>query len=342
MSFQVPVFELSDISEGKIDSNIETIFGKGSAGAIFVKGLPEEYHILRRRVLESSSHLARLPQAELEKLELPEAYWLIGWSKGKEKLVNGEPDDKKGSFYVNCSFYRNKELEGPPADEIPGYEKFTGYITQNVWPEGIEGFKKDLKDLICILINVVVTVAEACDRVFGGVVEGYEPGYLKNIIQNSNTSKSRLLHYFPMTEEEALLEKKKSKRDDSWCGEHFDHSCLTGLTSDMFFDESRYPELTEYKPEPNDPSGLYIRRPDGEVQHINFNNDHMLIQVGSALEELTRGNMKAVSHFVRGSEIPNISRNTLAVFCQMSLADKVGPNYKDYAEYAESVLKSNH
>jgi isopenicillin N synthase-like dioxygenase len=36
----------------------------------------------------------------------------------------------------------------------------------------------------------------------------------------------RLLHYYPV--------ESKSQVDDSWCGWHNDHSCLTALTSAMY------------------------------------------------------------------------------------------------------------
>lgn len=39
-------------------------------------------------------------------LECPQAKWLIGWSRGRETLKNGVYDTLKGSYYVNCAFYK--------------------------------------------------------------------------------------------------------------------------------------------------------------------------------------------------------------------------------------------
>ena len=44
-----------------------------------------------------------------------------------------------------------------------------------------------------------------------------------------NTTKARLLHYFPPTSQDALP--SDDEPVDSWCGFHLDHSLLTGLCS---------------------------------------------------------------------------------------------------------------
>jgi hypothetical protein len=41
-----------------------------------------------------------------EPLECPEAKWLVGWSCGKETLKDGRYDIFKGSYYINCAFYK--------------------------------------------------------------------------------------------------------------------------------------------------------------------------------------------------------------------------------------------
>ena len=58
--------------------------------------------------------------------------------------------------------------------------------------------------------------------------------------------------------------------DDNWCGEHLDHSCLTGLTSALYIDESKglNPHhaaaaaavvLDNSSPDLDPDSGLYIK-----------------------------------------------------------------------------------
>lgn len=55
----------------------------------------------RAALLPLAAQLAGLPKEALEGLEHPQSNYLIGWSRGKEILANGEPDTNKGSFYAN-------------------------------------------------------------------------------------------------------------------------------------------------------------------------------------------------------------------------------------------------
>jgi len=52
---------------------------------------------------------------------------------------------------------------------------------------------------------------------------------LPKLISTSQTTKARLLHYFPPTPGVALP--ADDEPVDSWCGFHLDHSLLTGLCS---------------------------------------------------------------------------------------------------------------
>lgn len=109
-------------------SALEDAFGPDSLGIIVVKDLPDRLVDLRHRLLSYSSHLANLPEKELcmdksptclnrladlvtfrngsAKLENPGAKWLVGWSCGREMLKKGIYDTQKGSYYVNCAFYK--------------------------------------------------------------------------------------------------------------------------------------------------------------------------------------------------------------------------------------------
>lgn len=333
---------LADLKAGKCDDLLPYAFGPESLGIIIVKDLPSEFVALRTKVLGSASKLAHLPPSTLDSLEHAESHWLVGWSKGKEILSDGLPDDGKGSFYANCSFYKDPKLDGPPADEIAGkYEKYIGYTTPSLWPpeEEIPHFKDDLKSLCNLMIDTAAIVAEGCDRLFGGKLDGYEPGYLKRIVSTSTTTKARLLHYFPTESDTSGLDESKM---NSWCGEHLDHSSLTALTSAMFLEDSDYPKLKELEKSPDPKAGLYIKNRRGETVKVNIPRDCLAFQTGSALQETTLGKFKAVPHFVRGSFVKGICRNTLAVFCQPSLHEKVGPNYADFAEYANAIVEMNH
>jgi len=53
---------------------------------------------------------------------------------------------------------------------------------------------------------------------------------LSQLISSSQTTKARLLHYFPPSEAE-IKNASDDEPVDSWCGFHLDHSLLTGLCS---------------------------------------------------------------------------------------------------------------
>lgn len=336
---------LADLKTGICDDLLPYAFGPSSLGIIIVKDLPKEFLDLRFKVLSSASTLARLPGDILKELEVPQSHWLIGWSKGKEKLSGGLPDDTKGSYYINCSFYKDDKLEGPPENEIKGYEQYKAYTTPSVWPpeDQMPLFKENIKSLCSLMIDTAVEVARACDRLFGEKIEGYDKHHLEKIVSTSTTTKARLLHYFPpQLSSSSNSNLGSNSRIDSWCGEHLDHSCLTALTSAMFLDDTDYPRMKELASDPDPQSGLYIKNRKGEIVQIQIPKDCLAFQTGSALEETTRGSFKAVPHFVRGSYTESICRNTLAIFCQPSLHESVGPNFKDFAAYASYILEKNH
>lgn len=341
---------LSDLVSGASDPLLPNAFGPESLGIIIVKDLPSNFLELRSRVLSSASHLAALPKEKLEQLEDADSHWLNGWSLGKEKLANGVPDDLKGSYYVNCSFYAYPDYNGPPAELLKGYESYREYTAPGLWPAetDIPSFEKDLKELCNLMIGVAAQVAEAIDRLFGGKLDGYPEGYMKHIVCSSTTTKARLLHYFPPSEDQIAAAANQS--DDSWCGEHFDFSCLTALTSALFADETdplnqaAQPgeNLRELDQSPDPDAGLYIRSRLGKVVKVKIPRDCLAFQTGSALQEATSNKFKAVPHYVKGSNVPNICRNTLAVFCQPSLHEPVGPNFKDFASYSKQILENIH
>lgn len=341
---------LADLQSGACDEMLPDAFGPESLGIIVVKGLPAKFKDLRTKVLSSASHLAALPADKLKALEDPTAHWLNGWSLGKEVLSNGLPDDMKGSYYVNCSFYGYPGLNGPPKELLKGYENYREYTNPGIWPseEDLKGFERDLKELCKLMIGVAETVAEAVDRLFGGKLEGYPEGYLKHIVRTSTTTKARLLHYFAPTED--MVKAANARGDDSWCGEHFDFSCLTALTSALFADETDPQNLAcppgssllELPGSPDPNAGLYIRDRRGRAVKVAIPRDCLAFQTGSALQEATSNKFKAVPHYVRGSNVANICRNTLAVFCQPSLHEPVGPRFKDFATYSKKILEEIH
>ncbi|OAP58596.1 hypothetical protein AYL99_07686 [Fonsecaea erecta] len=368
----VPVaVSLQDLQSNTVPfSTLLDAFGPDSLGILIVTDLPSSFAPLRQKVLSNSSRLAHLPPATLQKLTKPSAKYLVGWSHGVETLRPGVVDTAKGSYYINCAFYKSPSLQSADADRFPGFEEYTA---PNVWPEegDIPHFKSDAEELIRLIIDTAVLVARACDSFAEHEIDGYEAGYLEKVVRGSETTKARLLHYFPTLQENvngngdvtnghvspaaANEEDKKGESDDgpeiddSWCTTHLDHGCLTGLTSAMFLDESSSPpsssSYTELPSSPDPQSGLYILSRAGEIHKVGIPRDALAFQTGEALEMITRGRFKAVPHFVRGVDprkSKSTARNTLAVFTQPNLDEPVDlETGLTFGEFARGVVKRN-
>ena len=284
------------------DSALLAAFGPDSLGIIVVSDLAPRFAALRTRLLSYASHIAAQPPAALAALEAPAAHYLVGWSCGKEALAAGRPDTLKGSYYVNCAFYKSHELDG--ADGADRYPDLPEYTAGNVWPAALPGFEAACKELCALVIDTAALVARACDRYAAAQVPDYVPGYLERVVKSSTTTKARLLHYFPPGAEE----EDDDAALDSWCGTHLDHGCLTGLTSAMYVDEIATPpvnaadsvDLPELAGPPDTDAGLYIKDRAGEIVKVGIPRDALAFQTGEALERITRGRFRAVPHFVRG------------------------------------------
>lgn len=325
-----------------------------------MKDLDAHFHHLRKEVLSSASHLASLPDSELEGLSRPEAKYLVGWSCGKETLRSGRFDTLKGSFYVNCSFYRDVALQSAPVPTRASGngdgrgEEFVEYTTDNVWPDAqqLPGFRDQVEDLCRVVIDTAALVARACDRFGSGNVQGYEEGYLERVVRSSLTTKARLLHYFPAVGHDSHAGDagdagdagEDDTDDDDWCATHVDHGCLTGLTSAMFVDGAT-PSSSACLPEissPDPQAGLYIRSRTDQVVKVNIPKDCLAFQTGEALQLITRGQFRAVPHFVKGVRASQkVARNTLAVFTQPNL-DEMVDGQRTFGDFARGVVERTY
>lgn len=325
-----------------------------------MKDVDPSFVELRHRLLSYSSYLGNLALDELDKLERPAAKYLTGWSRGKETLKNGQIDNLKGSFYSNCAFYVDPSLDCavPTADFSPA--NFPEYLSPNVWPDTLPGFKETFEDLCRLIIDTGVLVARACDRYARQEIAGYQEGYLEHVVKTSTTTKARLLHYYP-SEAPAPSPDTDSAvdlTDDDWCATHLDHGCLTGLTSAMFIDEARnvpsnpnglnqrfLDPLPELPSSPDPSAGLYIHSRSGETVKVSIPRDCIAFQTGEALEKITQGRFKAVPHFVKGARADGkakIARNTLAVFTQPNLGELVDTEKGiTFGEFARGVVEKN-
>jgi len=297
----------------------------------------------------------------LEKLENPTAKYLTGWSLGKETLKNGQVDTLKGSYYANCAFYVDPELEGAESSPDFSLENFPEYLSPNIWPSEamLPGFRKTFEDLCRLIINTGVVVARACDRYAEKQIDDYTPGYLEHVVRTSSTTKARLLHYYP-SPPIAAAKGQDDTVDDDWCATHLDHGCLTGLTSAMFVDETAASSLIQSPnaadiylqalPEllnlPDPEAGLFIQSRNGKTVQVEIPRDCIAFQTGEALQKITKGKFRAVPHFVKGVKPwigdGAIARNTLAIFIQPNLGELVDTdNGINFGEFARGVVEKN-
>jgi len=110
--------------------------------------------------------------------------------------------------------------------------------------KGIEGFELAFKELgSCVTLPVLlsqlrrppsfvfdigVKLADACQPFASSYLTDSSLS-LSKLISSAQTTKARLLHYFPPSPETPLP--AEDEPIDSWCGFHVDHSLLTGLCS---------------------------------------------------------------------------------------------------------------
>ncbi|KAF2112186.1 hypothetical protein BDV96DRAFT_581319 [Lophiotrema nucula] len=342
---------LEDLRNDNVDfSALEEAFGSSSLGILVVKDLPSQFHELRQKLLSYASALGNLPEEELAQLESPASKWLVGWSCGKETLKDGRYDTLKGSYYVNCA----STFEDQQKSLAERYPSFSEYTAPNVWPSKqlLPGFETTFRELCALIIDIAALVARACDKYAEANIEGYKNGYLEHVVKTSVSTKARLLHYFPTPQSQGQATSGTTSDEDDWCATHLDHGCLTGLTSAMFVDEDAHPPtsgssfspLEELDRSPDPKAGLYIHSRTGEVTKVGIPRDCLGFQTGEALEVITQGKFKAVPHFVRGAGPGlggKVARNTLAVFTQPNLWEKVDER-RDFAAFAKEIVEKNH
>lgn len=233
-------------------------------------------------------------------------------------------------------------------------------VTPNVWPEDkvLPGFEQTFETLCRLIVDVAALVARSCDRYGVAKLEGYQEGTLEKIVRGSVSTKARLLHYFPPPPAAAGVEKAPTDSgaeiDDDWCATHFDLGALTGLTSQMFVDESQHSPvrradgtfpatLDEMDAHPDPKAGLWIKDRAGRTTQVHIPRDCLAFQTGMALQLITRGRFRAVPHFVRGGKVgkdgvgSKVARNTLAVFTQPNLWEMVDEK-RDFAKLAQEII----
>mmetsp|Transcript_9044 Transcript_9044/g.13545 ORF Transcript_9044/g.13545 Transcript_9044/m.13545 type:complete len:384 (+) Transcript_9044:98-1249(+) len=292
---------------------IEKAFGYEGLGIIAVTGIPE-VEALRTALFKDGYKFANLDNMTKKKYEHKQSFYSFGWSHGKEKL-QGHPDYSKGSYY-------NNPLTNTPFATKEMINKLPAFATPNIWPDkDIPSLEKNFMTLGQLVVKVGILVARRCDEYISSKSKTYEKGRMERMISKNEVCKARLLHYFPVQRQEA--QKSVDKKEESfsdWCGWHNDHSSLTGLVTGQFVDT----KTGKFIKCPDPKAGLYIRSRKGQLFHVvlpegdkNIHSGNtVLFQIGETSQIHSGGILQATPHSVRGANIPNISRESFAVFMQ--------------------------
>ncbi|KAJ3718411.1 Clavaminate synthase-like protein, partial [Lentinula raphanica] len=330
----------------ELEASIEKAFGSDptSPGIIVVTGLPLAYAELRRRLLKLAYEFSKLDETTREKYTDASSRYSFGWSHGKE-IMNGKPDFLKGSYYAN------------PVVDSPSVSKeyktaYPEYYGDNIWPDtneaGVEGFEQAFKDLGQFVFKIGCELAAACQP-FGNSSPSTKhlsdsSVSLSTLISTSQTTKARLLHYFPPSDE--ALSQTEDEPIDSWCGFHLDHSLLTGLCSAMYLQETEIgAELVEVS-SPSPSSGLYIRTRGGDLTKVSIPVDCLAFQTGEALEIATGGRLRATPHCVRvgasaAAGSGKVSRETFALFMQPNIDQQLAPDVT-FGQFSKRVFDEHY
>lgn len=299
----IPIERL--LSGDNINASIAEAFGPEGLGALTVSGV-EGYIQARRELLGLTPQLANLPGSVLSQYEDAEGMYTTGWSHGKEALSGSKKDLLKGSFYAN-------PLLDEPSDDASQAQQFPSYLRPNIWPrEHLPELEPAFKRLGRIIVSVGRLLMQSCDRYVQELNPGIAPGSLTRIMDSSRNHKARLLHYFPSNSGgQADVD---SSNDQDWCGWHTDHGSLTGLTPAMYIKDG------SEVPNPDETSGLYIRDRSGAVVKAIVPPQHILYQVGEAMQVHSGNLLQATPHYVKaatsGEGSKGVSRNTFATFMQ--------------------------
>ncbi|KAJ3329449.1 hypothetical protein HDU76_007884 [Blyttiomyces sp. JEL0837] len=306
----------------------------GCLGIVVIKGLEETGFIEKRgRLLQLASKFADLPENVKEAVTHPQSSYLFGWSHGKE-FMEGKPDFAKGSYY------NNPVRDIPPVPTQDYCEKYPQYGFPNVWPKELPELRDAFLELGTLITQIGLALAKKCDQYVAQIDPDLPGNLIANAVENSITHKARLLHYFPMTEDEVKKAEDGSKKG-SWCGMHVDHSMLTGLTSAYYLDsqDKSYKEIAGE--ESCETAGLFIKTRDDELCKVNIPKDCIAFQLGEAAQVGSRNLLIATPHFVRGGAAPNVARNTFAVFLQPNVDYKLTPDMT-FNDLTVEVMKRHY
>ncbi|THH21002.1 hypothetical protein EW146_g469 [Bondarzewia mesenterica] len=321
-----------------LTTSIEKAFGSqpGSLGIVIVRDLPPAYPSLREKLMKLAYSFAHLGEPTREKYADMKSRYSFGWSHGKE-IMNGKPDTLKGSYYAN-------PVVDKPSVSAALQNAYPEYYGANVWPEnenGVEDFEAVFKDLGRFVFDVGCKLAAACQP-FASPYMTDSSLSLAKLIGSSQTTKARLLHYFPPSAENPLP--RDSEPIDSWCGFHLDHSLLTGLCSAMYLKQDPGVIAPTVVSSPSPTSGLYIRSRGGDLTKVSIPPDCLAFQTGEALELATAGRLRATPHCVRvgaGQDAEKVSRETFALFMQPDVDQQISAG-ETFGQFSKRVFDEHY
>ncbi|KII93931.1 hypothetical protein PLICRDRAFT_36150 [Plicaturopsis crispa FD-325 SS-3] len=325
-------------SPSSLQPSIEEAFGSHpkSLGIIIVKDLPPTFAKYRERLLRLAYQFSQLDEHIRERYADPKTKYSYGWSHGKE-IMNGKPDLLKGSYYANPVMDFATVLQEQK-------DLYPEYYGQNIWPDasekGVEGFEEAFKDLGRLIFDVGIALAHACQP-FASAHLTDSSLSLPELIEKSQTTKARLLHYFPPTPGSPAV--GENEPVDSWCGFHLDHSLLTGLCSAIFLRQNADGEATVV-PSPSPETGLYIRTRGGDLTKVSIPADCLAFQTGEALELATEGKLRATPHCVRVGPSQgdgNISRETFALFMQPNTDQQITAS-ETFGQFSKRIFDEHY
>lgn len=279
-------------------AKVRDAFGSASSGALgilAVKNVPN-FVRLRAELLPLVWKFGRLPHNVRKKYEVAESFFSVGWSHGKESMAKDKPDFSKGSYYFN-------PLHDVPTEDAALIKKHPEIFFPNVWPkEDLPDLENAGKALSSTIVEVGRKIARICDVLIASEVKEYQPNRLFKTLEESPNCKARLLHYFPLDE----------NNESDWCGWHNDHSTLTGLVPAMYLKSDG--TLADAPAE----CGLYIRSRSGTVSKVNLPLDYLAFQIGESAQIHSGGVLQATPHYVKAPKMENsgITRVTMAVFME--------------------------
>lgn len=319
---QIVLLEYEDLLKEDIDlgESIKVAYGFDGLGLLAVHGVPTLSE-RRAKVLPLAHKFANLPDEIKNKTVHEKSFYSFGWSHGKEYMSEGKPDFSKGSYYNNPSF-------DTPTEDQELVKQYPSAYTPNIWPkEDLPELEDAFKQMGQLVVEVGLLLAKHIDKYVKKMKPSYDGVKLYKTIKESQCCKARLLHYFPLENEQQEQEADLA----SWCGWHNDHGSLTGLIPAMYINKEG-----KEVPNPDPKSGLYIKSRSGQEIKATIPPDCMPFQIGETACIHSGGVLVATPHAVKaalGKQSYGISRETMAVFMEPNMKeDMMMPDGSDEAD----------